>query len=241
MTPTLPRAMPPRNLGPRVSVKTLPTRAASHNRAVPASGRMRPAAEAGWSVTTWNCALVPAATPIRIGWARAVACGLTAPDRRIAARKPADDLAGEELANHLRGVLVRDRGANQADHVPAAVPVVAPHRQHPAQQALSDFFDRSIQKLGNNVPRIDGQLERRDQEAILRTEVVVDQRGVHAGFARDAADGRPVVTVAFEGATRGVKDRLPVGRRAGRASDAGSLSPGGHTHASRLTKKFNSC
>jgi tRNA A-37 threonylcarbamoyl transferase component Bud32 len=134
------------------------------------------------------------------------------PQPRVGAAEPvgdlAEDLLGDELAQHGRGVLVADGRADQRQQR-ALVGGVVPDRQEQLDHPLA----RLARVLGQDghqlLDRVHRELDGGHEQGLLGAEVVVDQGRVDAGQVGHPADGGVLVAVLGEGAPGGVKDRLP--------------------------------
>src|SRR5437763_17130234 len=121
-------------------------------------------------------------------------------------RRAAQDLRGDELAQHARRPVVADRTAQQRRGRAADRGV--PDAQERADQPFADAVHAAGGDLRYELRRVDRQLHGGDEQLVLGAEVVVDQRRVDPGAGSDVTDGGSVVSLLGERLPRGGQDGL---------------------------------
>ena len=133
----------------------------------------------------------------------------------------AKDLAGDELAHQVCGQLAADDRPDEAQQrgTSGRIPRLEKERDH----ALAQPVDPGLEQAGDELRRVDRKLDRGEEHALLRPEIVGNHRGVDTRPRGDAADGRTVVALLAEVGAGRRQDLLPRAACAGPA--AGSWHP----------------
>src|SRR5260221_6740517 len=121
--------------------------------------------------------------------------------------QPPEHLLRHELA-HLRGrVLVGDNRADQSEEGASLGRV--PRFQEEADEALAQPVEARSEQPGKEEGRLDRQLDRSPEDALLGAEIVEHQGRIDARPGRDAADRRGFVAALPEIGAGGGQDLLP--------------------------------
>ena len=87
-------------------------------------------------------------------------------------------------------------------------PLLHSHRRHECRNARADILAIAGKQHRQHDLGLEGELGDREEQLVLRAEVVADERGIDARRGGDRADRRPLIPVRGEEAARGVGDRV---------------------------------